>query len=124
MTFVKLNIEVVKSVNDGLTVEEFAPLFIVLGVAIIAGIVYMGIHLTRRKKKDETEEAGNDDPPSYPGLGSAEVVLGFSIPRPPSYDDAVAGEEPPIYSFDNVAYEHDPPAYEGVESISETVVTM
>ena len=127
MIFAKSNIELIKSVKETPTVV----FFIVLGVAIIAGIyliraIYLTrkIYLNRRKKKDETEQAGNDDPPSYHGLGSAEVVLGFSIPRSPSYHDSVAGEEPPIYSFDNVAHEHDPPAYDGVESFFETVVTL
>ena len=81
MAFVISNLEVIKSLNGKLTIEQLAPLFILLGVVIIAGIVCIGIHLTSRKKKDETEEAGNDDSLSYP------------------------------------------PAYDGVKSISETVVT-
>ena len=67
MAFVISNIEVIKSLNGRLTVEQLAPLFILLGLAIIAGIVCIRLYLTSRKKTDEAEEAGKNNPLSYPG---------------------------------------------------------
>ena len=52
MTCLKNDTEVNKSVTYGPTVEVLAPAIIVIGLVIIAAIVYIGIHLTSRKKEE------------------------------------------------------------------------
>jgi len=111
--------------KTGPTPEDLIPLFVILGLVIIAGLATIIFELAKRSKKSPPDsEAGNDAPPRYPGLGSVEVILGFSMPQPPSYEEAVAGEEPPMYSFDNAAFTHDPPNYCDTQSLPDLVVTV
>ena len=108
-------------------VRDFLPLFIIIGIGCVTGILFLVEKL--REKYTEKDDENMDAPPRYADLDPPSFDLNQEVPapmsdnRPPTYDTATRDQLPPTYEFVNHAFEEDPPAYEETEiQTTETYV--
>ena len=112
--------------SSGLEIRNFLPLFIIIGIGCVTGILFLVEKL--REKYTEKDDENMDAPPRYADLEPSSFDLNREVPaptmsgpsdsdeiRPPTYDTATRDQEPPTYEFVNHAFEEDPPAYEETE---------
>ena len=113
--------------SSGLEIRDFLPLFIIIGIGCVTGILFLVEKL--REKYTEKDDENMDAPPRYADLEPSSFDLNREVPapsgptadnesdenRPPTYDTATRDQEPPTYEFVNHAFEEDPPAYEETE---------
>ena len=107
--------------QESLQVRDFLPLFIIVGIGFVTGILFMVEKL--REKYTEKDIENLDAPPRYADLEprtdsfdlNQEVPAPDEPANPPTYDTATRNQHPPSYEFVNHAFEEDPPAYEEPE---------
>ena len=111
------------SADNGLEVRDFLPLFIIIGIGCVTGLLFLVEKL--REKYTEKDVENMDAPPRYADLEPT-FDLNQQVPAPsdaptgapsapPTYDTATRDQNPPTYEFVNHAFEEDPPAYEETE---------
>ena len=111
------------SPDDGLEIRDFLPLFIIVGIGCVTGLLFLVEKL--REKYTEKDVENIDAPPRYADLEPS-FDLNQEVPAPtdaqagapsapPTYDTATRDQNPPTYEFVNHAFEEDPPAYEETE---------
>ena len=111
------------SSDSGLEVRDFLPLFIIVGIGCVTGLLFLVEKL--REKYTEKDVENLDAPPRYADLEPT-FDLNQEVPAPtdasagtpsapPTYDTATRDQNPPTYEFVNHAFEEDPPAYEETE---------
>jgi hypothetical protein len=118
-TYSRINRPNEESYSGGPTFDDFIPLVIFVTV-VMAVMVFIAIFKICLKSEKPIEI---DAPPRYDGLDIvvlAPIGPDYLTPPstildrvnlPPSYENAVVGEEPPAYTFVNEAFAEDPPGY-------------
>ena len=114
--------------NAGPDFVDFLPLVVFAALLLIALIILTGFKISKILEK-KAERESDDPPPSYPELDivvpapiGPHFVHASHSSAPPSYELAVAGDQPPPYTFVNVAFEPDPPAYSSI-NVQTTINT-
>lgn len=90
-----------------------SALRVVLPVALGSCFILVSVLIFLCKKYQKSTESPNppEYEPNYPNFS------------PPDYETAVAPENPPPYSYENVTFENDPPPYNSiVVTTTRTVV--
>ena len=98
---------------------DLLPVFIIVGVLIIGGILVLCEKIREQLLEKEPEVDVTDSPPSYDDLSvNNEVRNEVEVRSPPPYRH----EAPPSYEFINAAFQPDDPPPSYVVSTQSTYV--